>query len=513
MKAEARARNRGEMFANPSQIAYTSSVFIECERLMRILLIQPGISVNRFARPFGAVEPLGLESLAATLRPIADVDFIDMRFSSTRELERRIADDNIQACGISSTFTMDYRPAIQLAEAIKRIDPRIFVFVGGHHPSLRPVDFLLPWIDAIVVGEGERTILDIFRCIGAKGELDRVEGLALNTPSGQILTPPRCLVEKLDSLPPPERSVVKAYRKFYRLFTERDVTAIETSRGCPFRCNFCSVWVFYRGKVRMKSPDAVVREIESTETGEVFFVDDNFFSSVSRAARIATLLSDRGIKKRYLLQTRTDVVARNPRLLEVWAKIGLLGVFLGIEKVAQDDLDSIDKKNTVENNGLALDILRALNITAVTSFIANTDADMKDFALLREYVRKKKLRMPLFTVLTPLPGTKLFEDSLSGMTFFDYDKFDLFHPVVPTKLEVGLFLKEFASLYRTAYPAHVALIGGVAIFLEVIRGKLSLSDWLEIVTDWKRLTNPRFYLSLSRQAEMDYLRLAADSAP
>ncbi len=462
---------------------------------MRILLIQPGISANRFARPFGAVEPLGLESLSAAFKSVADVEFIDMRFASTEELVRRLSEDNIRACGLTSSFTMDYKPTVALSRMIKEVDSRIFVFVGGHHPSLRPIDFFLPTIDAVVVGEGENTVVDLHRCIEGGGRLEAVDGIAVNTPEHQFSTHPRHLIKSLDSILPPERSLVNIYRKKYRLFTEHNVTSIETSRGCPFRCNFCSVWVFYGGKVRMKSPEAVVNEVKSAATKEVFFVDDNFFSSEGRASRVASLLKAEGIRKRYLLQTRTDVVARNPALMETWAELGLMGVFLGLEKVAQQDLDVVGKKNTVENNEAALRILESLDVSAVTSFIADTEAGKDSFALIREYVRKMKLRMPLFTILTPLPGTELFEKKSKEITSRDYDKYDLFHPVLNTRLELEEFLIEFSSLYRAAYPAPVAVVGGLGLFLQVLRGKLSLNDWLEIVGDWRKLTSPAAYLT------------------
>ncbi len=461
---------------------------------MRILLIQPGSSPVRFARPFGAVEPLGLESIAAALETLADVEFIDMRFASTEELTRRIADDGIRACGITSTFTMDYKPVVRLAETIKKVNPGMFVFVGGHHPSLRPIDFFLPSIDAVVVGEGERTVVDLCRSVEAGGNLERVEGIAFNSRSCQSLTPPRGLIRNLDSLASPKRSLVDRFRKQYRLFTEHDVTSIETSRGCPFRCNFCSVWVFYGGKVRMKSPEVVVGEIVDAATDEVFFVDDNFFSSAGRASRIASLLKDAGVRKRYLLQTRTDVVAKNPGLIETWAEIGLRGVFLGVEKVTQNGLDAVEKRNTVENNETALRILESLDVAAVTSFITDTEADGDDFAALRDFVKRMKLRMPLFTILTPLPGTNLFEQKAAEMTSLDYDKFDLFHPVMNTKLQPSRFLEEFSRLYRTAYPTRVAIFGGLGLLLQVFAGKLSLRDWLEIVGDWRKLTTPEAYV-------------------
>jgi len=170
------------------------------------------------------------------------------------DFEKEVKEFSPQLCGISSIFTADFPTTCRLSRKIKEINPDIFVFVGGHHPSLVPEDFFLKTINAIVTGEGEKTTSELIEIICQKGDLSKVKGLAINTNEGQIRTPPRPLIKDLDNLPFPSRSLVTANQKRYRMFTCQPVASLETTRGCPFRCKFCSVWVFYQGKVRKKVP-------------------------------------------------------------------------------------------------------------------------------------------------------------------------------------------------------------------------------------------------------------------
>lgn len=466
---------------------------------MRFLLIQPG-EKGSFRHSLGMVEPLGLEMIGAALARKHEVQLLDMRLSNMKELVGRIEDFKPHACGISSTFTVDYNQSIRIAEVIKGINPDIFVFVGGHHPSLQPEDFHLPSIDAIVVGEGEITVEEMADCLEEGGDLKKVAGLVINHPDGQLRTPRREPMRNLDRLPLPARHLIEHNWRHYRLTSRQPVSSVETARGCPYRCKFCSVWVFYGGKVRLKSPERVIQEIEGTRSENIFFTDDNFFSNVARAKRIAQLLKERGIRRRYIVQTRSDVVASHPELIEMWTDVGLEVAFLGFEKASQEELDSIEKRNTVENNERALEILRSFGIEPMVSFIVDPHYDRKDFTDLRRYIKKLKLRFPSFTVLTPLPGTKLFEEFRDKLLCRDYNLFDLIHPVLPTHLPLKDFCGEFARLWRTAYPPVYLFLMRLHILFKSLRGQVIYSDWKQVFKDWLRLSDPKAYLNDIKRA-------------
>jgi radical SAM superfamily enzyme YgiQ (UPF0313 family) len=397
------------------------------------------------------VEPLGLEMIAGAIWSRHEVALLDLRLEPDR-LADTLTAFQPHLVGISATFTIDIYRALDIAGAVKAADPRTFVFVGGHHPSLRPEDFYHPAVDAIVVGEGELTASELVDTVAAEGNLGRVPGLVLNQSQGQHVTGQRPLLKDLDALPYPARVLNPTCRQDYSLIVIRPVALVETARGCPHRCRFCSVWPFYRGQVRYKSPERVVREVTALEQPHVMFTDDNFLTHGKRAAEIARLIRERGIEKRYSFEARSDDIVRHPEVVGQWREVGLDHVFIGFERPDQSGLEAVNKHNSVRNNEEALAILRSSGIEPNPSFIADPSDGHEDFEALRAYVRRLGLRFPFFSVLTPLPGTALFAEMKDSLTTANYELFDLAHAVTPTRLPLAEFYQEFAKLWRRAYP-------------------------------------------------------------
>lgn len=468
---------------------------------MRVLLVQPDQNRTMGLQQLAQVEPLGLEMIAGALRDRHDVALLDLRLEPDA-LATTLTDVRPQLVGISSTFTIDVYRALRVAETAKAADPRTFVFVGGHHPSLHPVDFHHPAVDAIVVGEGECTVQELGDCLAAGGDPAQVPGLVLNQPEGQHFTGQRPLLEDLDVLPHPGRALTQAYRQYYYLLATRPVATLETTRGCPYRCDFCTVWRFYRKRVRYKSPQRVVEELAAVEETDVLFTDDNFLIDVRRAREIARLIQERGIQKHYMIQARSDAIVRHPEIVARWRELGLGGVFIGFEKPGQAELEAVNKHNSVENNERALEILREQGIEPTTSFIVDPDYGPDDFARLRAYVRRLKLRLPAFSVLTPLPGTALFEGMREQLITTNYELFDLAHAVLPTRLPPAEFYEELAGLWREAYPRwKLALIG---MYLS-LRDRWSRSPgpacWRSALAEARRFGDARAYLEDWAQAQ------------
>lgn len=461
---------------------------------MRVLLIQPRQNQGIGLESLDLIEPLGLEMIAAALQDGHEVALLDLRLRPDA-LPATLADFRPHVVGISSTFTVKLYQTLQIAEAAKAAHPQTFTVVGGHHPSLYPSDFQHPAVDAIVVGEGEVTMRELVDCLAAGGDPSRVPGLVLNRPEGQYFTGQRALVPHLDALPQPQRALTQPFRPYYHLFTEWPIAAVETTRGCPYRCSFCAVWRFYQGRVRFKSPRRVVEELESIAEPKVFFTDDNFLASVRRSQELARLIRERGIRKQYYIQARSDVIVRHPELIAAWREVGLDGVFIGFEKPDQTGLDAVNKNNSVENNERALAILRQHGIEPDVSFIVDPDYDHADFAALRRYVRRLKLRLPFFTVLTPLPGTAFFDTVKDQLVTRNYERFDVLHAVLPTRLPLNEFYAELARLYREAYPMWKLWLGKLYFAFADLwgRGTCPIS-WRRIVDEIARVGEARAYL-------------------
>ncbi|MBC7339011.1 MAG: cobalamin B12-binding domain-containing protein [Firmicutes bacterium] len=465
--------------------------------MARVLLVQPRPSGGVGFGSTAVVEPLGLEAVGGALLdprwgPPHEVRLVDMLVPG--DLDRALAGFRPEMCGISCGFTMDVYRARSLARRVKEARPGCFVFVGGHHASLCPEDLVVPEVDAVVVGEGEITARELVDTVARGGCLRGVPGLVLNTPDGPVWTEVRPPAS-LDDLPVAARHLTASYRGRYYLGLQAPMASVETARGCPYRCTFCSVWKFYGGTVRAKSPARVAAELEQVKEEYVLITDDNFLLSVPRAEAIARELRQNRIRHRYTIQARSDTLVKHPDLLRLWKEVGLYRVFVGIEKVDDEELQALDKRNTVENNVRALDLLRRLGIAVTPSFIVDPDYTRRQFERLRAFLRRYRISAPSIAVLTPLPGTELYRKWRDRLTTTNYELFDLFHSVVPTRLKLEEFYREFTSLYRTAVRSSGYLIPNLLILLRnVVTGRVSPGHVWRIARGVRCSLNPRFYL-------------------
>jgi radical SAM superfamily enzyme YgiQ (UPF0313 family) len=463
---------------------------------MRVLLIQPrprdGLGFKNVIR----TEPLGLEIVAAALKRTGhEVRLVDLLGGSLPALE--ISNFAPEAAGISCSFTVDTYAVREIARALKQIQKNIFVFIGGHHASLSYSDFFGPAIDAIVVGEGETTAPELISTLEEKGDLSGVRGLVLNAQGNQVFTGWRDLVFRLDDVPLPDRSRPENLKGAYYLGFRRPVVSVETSRGCPHRCNFCSVWRFHRQKFRFQSAERVVEELACLPEGDVFFTDDNFLANVDRAARIATLIKKRRLpSRRYIFQARSDTIINYPDVIWEWKEIGLDQVFIGFEKVDQEEMERLNKHNTVENNEKALKFLRTLGIGVYASFIVDPQFGKREFKKIKDYIKRLKIAQPYFSVLTPLPGTEFFESVRERITSLNYEFFDLLHAVLPTRLSLADFYKELSGLYKAAYlrPYHIWKTAS-CIVERLFKGQISFDHVKRLWTGAILTANPKAYLA------------------
>lgn len=412
---------------------------------MRILLVQPDcqpgpISFRLVAMP----EPLALELLAAMV-PDHDVQILDLRIA--RDLNSVLAQYEPDLVAVTALTTEVYAAQEVLACA-KEFSPEVFTAVGGHHATLMPEDFQLPYVGAICRGEGEFVFPQLVEALSKRRNLAQVPNLVWRDTEGRFVHNLR-EVPKVDGdlVPRPRRDLVAQYRAEYSWLYDRPDTAIATSRGCPYRCNFCSVWQFYQGQTREMSARRVVEQLCEVNTRHVTLLDDNFLISVRRAHDIADLIRAHRLKLRFSMECRTDSIARHPDVIEKWAEIGLENVLLGLEGVSDDLLRSLNKRNTVQVNDEAIQILQANGVTIWGAFIVDPNWTADQFKALDDYVHNKRITHTQFTVLTPMPGTQLYRQKQAELLTNDYTCFDALHAVVPTRLPREDFYQEFASLY------------------------------------------------------------------
>jgi radical SAM superfamily enzyme YgiQ (UPF0313 family) len=257
----------------------------------------------------------------------------------------------------------------------------------------------------------------------------------------------------LDSLPQPARQLTAAYRSRYFCDWMRPLASIRTSKGCPYRCKFCALWKLTCGKYLKREPSSVVAELVTIEEENVFFSDDESLLDRARMETLADMIKAAGIRKRYFLYGRSDTIARNPGLLQQWKEIGLTRVFVGLEFFRDEDLEYVGKGSKLSDNEKAIRILRDLEVDIYASLILRPEYERQQFKELRRYCRALRLDYPTFAVLTPLPGTDLYEEVKHDLITDNYDYFDFIHTLLPTTLSLKEFYKHYAWLINTVLPA------------------------------------------------------------
>jgi radical SAM superfamily enzyme YgiQ (UPF0313 family) len=183
------------------------------------------------------------------------------------------------------------------------------------------------------------------------------------------------------------------------------------------------------------------------EEDYVFVLDDNFLTNKRRAAELCDELERRGVKKYWLTQGRTDFAADHPELMARLAKNGLVMVLSGFESNDDDTLAALRKKSSWQKNIRANQVLRDCGIFSTGIFMVRADWTKEQFEQLYEYVRSLQIAVPLFTILTPLPGTQLYRAYADQLLTTDHRLFDLLHAVLPTRLPRAEFYAEFCRAY------------------------------------------------------------------
>jgi radical SAM superfamily enzyme YgiQ (UPF0313 family) len=414
---------------------------------MKILLIKPPLNPNLLAPNHD--EPLELEYLGAAVSD-HDVRILDMRFD--RRLDRALSGFRPDLVGITA-YTCDYNVAIAVLKEVKKFDPRIKTAVGGHHATVLPADFARPFVDVIFLGAADDSFRESVAGLEASRPAEEVANIAFVRNGALHFTDRVPAAQNLDLLPFPDRRLTRAYRDRYRDRMNNRTGLVMTSRGCPFRCAFCACWKIMDGKYLTRSPESIVAEIAAMpeEVELICFADDNTLHSIRRAWRLIELLREQRIRKKFMMYARSDTIVENPDLMEALKNVGLEYLLVGIESFKDAELSSLNKNLTSRTNLEALRLLKKIGIQISPHLIVNPEFTRQDFRDLLRGVGEMELFRPVYTVLTPLPGTELYEKNVDRLAIHDYDYFDFTHSVFPTKLPRQEFYLQYAKLYSRSY--------------------------------------------------------------
>lgn len=466
---------------------------------MKVAFLKPPIGGILGLEMLTFVEPLGPISIAGGLEAEGhECRVFDLRIEGEEhglDLCRRFAPDVV---GLQCNFTTERFRTLRIAERLRRELPEAFVLLGGHDASREPGWFQHPAIDAVAVGDGEEVMPPLVDALARGADLAKVVGLVLNRDGGQVATGEAPMREDLDTLPMPARHLISHYAPHYYINFRKPLALMETARGCPFKCNFCSVWKFHKSTFREKSPERVVAELQAIEAPNVFITDDIFWMDVRRGEEMARQIKAAGIKKYFTVQTRTDIICKFPHLIEMWKDCGSLAIFLGLESITDEGLKSVNKSNTASNNARALAILKELGVGYTPNFIVDPGWDREDFARLRAWIEETGAYNSGFSVLTPLPGTDLWQTASRQVTTHDWEMYDIVHAVLPTKLPLEEFYEEYSRLWRHVLEVRYRHRGKFRSYaglgLALATGKVSLGALRKGMNIAKVFSKPETFL-------------------
>ncbi len=348
----------------------------------RLVLINPvnpvrtGLTVN----PSSRFPPIGLGIIAALTPESWDVELVDENWEPFAYREADLV-------GITA-FTASARRAYEIAALYR--ERSVPVLMGGIHASMCPEE-ALRFVDGVVIGEAETVWPQVVADVEA-GQLQQIYRGAWSDLAG---------------LPRPRRDLFHPDYMF---------ASVQTSRGCPMDCEFCSVTAFNGRRYRRRPPEEVLDELESIPQKMLFFVDDNIigYGKESREQAMALFrgMVERGMDKRWFCQASLNF-ADDEEVLHWASRAGCKMVFLGLEAEEVDGLAEVNKRlnlqRGVESYDGAFRRIHQAGIAVLGAFIFGMDSDTPEKLRRRtDYMIRSGVDVMQTTYLTPLPGTRLF---------------------------------------------------------------------------------------------------------
>ncbi|MEK6676687.1 MAG: radical SAM protein [Planctomycetota bacterium] len=395
----------------------------------KIFLADPPAKTDDYDKAYPNLGLLQLISHTREHTPLTDDDIIFLdQFHSTEDHIRLVEEHRPRVYGISYAF-LTQRVAHDTINELKRRFPEMLIIAGGPHPTSVPEEVMQKSLaDLVCIGEGELTLADIINemCRGGN-DFTGIPGLLIRTPDGPLRTAKPRASEDLDALPflaweriDFSKYVGQHYSKSHRQ------TCIVISRGCPYKCTFCSlpVWRAAKPFVRMRSPKNIAQEVEwlyALGIREIKIVSDEINVTLPWAKEVCRAIADLGHKDLFFQSNlRADKV--DDELAELFKRMNMWLVHLGVESANDRVLDGIEKKITVDQVERCLKFLKKHNIHVLLFMMAfqlwERDGKLQ-FETPKEIRRSlwwvwkqfllRRISYMTWSIATPMPGAPLQE--------------------------------------------------------------------------------------------------------
>ncbi|TRO51019.1 radical SAM protein [Candidatus Bathyarchaeota archaeon] len=458
---------------------------------MRVCLINPPrIQPKVWGKP-NVVPPIGLAYVAAVLAKDHDVCIIDSPTEgrmnlqevdgttyrvglSNKELAARVERWSADVVVIEIPFSGWAKAAFEVASVVKGVDEEIVTVLDGLHPSARPEDCLENSdIDFVVIGEPENTVFELVDTLDKDaGNFKEIRGIGFVKDGVPVFTSPRPVLEDLDSLPFPARHLLPMKQYFsvvkdspLRGEVNKPWTLVITSRGCPYQCVFCTHHVVWGRQWRGRSPENVVDELEQVITTygikQIDFLDDNMTLDRTRMEKICDLIVERGLRFEWFTPNGVRADTLDEKLLRKMKRAGCKKIRVapesGVQRIVNEIIGkNLDLKSVERTVALCKKVGIKVGCFFVIGLIGETKEDIKETIKFAYKLRQLGADSFIFSIATPVYGTRLYEQAKRGgflRDCFSDDALAAVEPLIETPEFSADDLAKLCALANMVNPA------------------------------------------------------------
>jgi len=408
-----------------------------------------------------------------------------------------------------STITSTAPRAYEFAKAARRAG--IPVVMGGPHVTFL-ADEALEYCDYVIRGEADDLIVDFVDRLAAGADVGDMPSLSHHVGDAVVHNPPCPACPDVEALPVPDLALIQGYDT-----GPGNVRAVpvQTSRGCPFDCTFCSVTKMFGRAYRFRSTENVMAELRPLRGRYVFFYDDNFTANVKRAKDLMRTMIRERLHLKWSAQVRCDA-ARDPELLDLMVRSGCYYVYIGMESVSPAVLACYAKHQSVGEIRQAVREFDRRGIRIHGMFIFGADEDTTDtIHETARFARKHHLASAQFMILVPLPGTPVFEtlEREGRLLTRDWSRYDAHHVVFqPKRMSTFELQVETLRAFGAFYTLSAALRRLIRLdwFTLAVklwgrghtrRGTKRMAGFVEVTRQWAQETGHKVELRARRTAD------------
>ena len=360
------------------------------------------------------------------------------------------------------SMTANHKTALEIMEKTKQIDKTIITICGGPHVTSLPESTILkPYVDYLVINEGEITTIELLDMIFKRKKIDpaEIKGIAYKENGVMKLTEKRPFIKNLDDLPMPAYHLLPmdSYKAYGWLDEGRKFTTMITSRGCPSKCSFCISSKNFMHWWRARSTEKVFEEIlllyNKYGIRHIYFQDDEFLVDHNRIKKLADLIIQN--KLDIIWECLGRVININEDLLNDMARSGCKSILYGIETGYEDGLKKINKLATLEMAINAVKLTQKYGIMVKVTFIIGFPWESeKEIKQTIKFAKELDADITFFNTLNPYPGTYIYQEIADNNLFVgagDNWEHHISHGTTPTVRTKYLTDKELQYWAGRAY--------------------------------------------------------------